>query len=78
MGDLLTFKKMISPILIQVLFWIGIVAVVIAALGAIFSGEFLSGLLMLLIGPLIVRLYAEIFIVMFKINDGVQELVKKK
>lgn len=77
MNDLLTFKTMIAPTIIQVLFWICVIVCVISGLGAIMGGEVFPGLAFLFIGPLVVRLYAEIFLVMFKINEGVQKLVDK-
>lgn len=36
--DLLLFRRMITPYLIQVLFWIGVVLSVIAGLGILFGG----------------------------------------
>ncbi len=77
MGEYLTFKKMITPMVIQILFWIGVVLVVISGLMAMVSGEFLVGLLTILLGPVLVRVYAEIIMVMFKINDGVQRMAAK-
>jgi len=35
MNEFLTFRKMITPVIIQVLFWIGVVACVIAAIANI-------------------------------------------
>lgn len=76
LGEILTFKKMIAPIFIQILFWLGIVGVIIAGVGAITQGQIGAGLGFLILGPLGVRIYAEIFMVMFKINEGVQEMAK--
>lgn len=77
MGEYLTFKKMITPMVIQILFWIGVVIVVIAGLVAMFQGAFLQGLFTVLVGPVLVRVYAELIIVMFRINDGVQRMAAK-
>lgn len=75
--DILTFKTMITPLVVQVFFWLGIVMVVLGGLGAIFTGQFFYGLAMILIGPLLVRIYAELILVIFKINQGVQEIARK-
>jgi hypothetical protein len=72
MNDFLSFRKMITPIFIQVIFWFAVVACVIAALISMFGGtaaSFLSGLLMLVIGPFVVRIYCELLIIMFRIYD---------
>jgi hypothetical protein len=77
LGDYLSFKALITPVLIQVIFWIGILAIVISGLLAMIGGQFLGGLLMILLGPLLWRFYCELIIIGFKINDGVQTLVRQ-
>ena len=72
--NILTFKTMITPMVIQVFFWIAVALVVISGLGAIFAGKFLYGLGMILLGPIMVRIYVELIIVIFKINEGVQKM----
>ena len=77
LGDYLSFRAMVTPVLIQAIFWIGVVLVVLSGLGALFGGAVLSGLGLILLGPLFIRIYCEIFIVLFKINDGVQALNRR-
>lgn len=72
--NILTFKTMITPMVIQVFFWIAVALVVISGLGAIFAGKFLYGLGMILLGPIMVRIYVELIIVIFKVNEGVQKM----
>jgi len=73
MKDFLTFKKMITPMIIQVLFWIGVAAVVIGGFVSMFQyGGFWKGLLMVLIGPFIIRLWTELLIITFSINDSLR------
>lgn len=43
MNEYLTFRKMITPVIIQILFWLGLVVVVISAIGAMFSDQGASG-----------------------------------
>ena len=77
MGEFLTFRKMVTPIFIQLLFWLGI-------LGAIGYGVFLMtlgdnvllGVAALVLGPIAVRIYAELLIVIFRIQGSLNELVK--
>ncbi len=83
MQDYLLFRKMITPMIIQVIFWIGIVAVILAGLGTIGSGIFtkygggqmiFTGLMLLLLGPIAVRLYCEVIAVVFSINETLVDI----
>jgi hypothetical protein len=83
MNDFLSFRKMITPIVIQVVFWIGVVLCVIGGLVGIIAGavshdgggqQVLAGLITLLLGPLFVRIYCEVLMVFFKMNDSLTEI----
>lgn len=87
MGDLLMFRRMIAPWIIMVLFWLGILGVVLSGLGMLISGVFflghsammglgmmLGGLLFIPIGFLYVRLLSEISIVLFRIHETLADL----
>jgi hypothetical protein len=74
MGEYLSFRKMITPVFIQVIFWIAIAGIVIAALVQIANDAVGAGLLTLIFGPLFARIYAEILMVIFRINDNVAAL----
>ncbi len=83
MKDFLTFRTMLTPIIIQIVFWVGAVIAVLLGLVYLAKGAqaqyggapfILWGLLLLLFGPLLVRLYCEIFIVFFRINDTLTEI----
>ncbi|QAA77375.1 MAG: hypothetical protein BIP78_1611 [Candidatus Bipolaricaulis sibiricus] len=83
MQDYLSFRKMITPVAIQVIFWVGIVACVIVGLVSIVSGAsatygggttVLTGILVILLGPLGVRIWCELLIVVFRILDTLGEI----
>lgn len=76
MEDFLKFRKMLTPVIIQVIFWISLVVVVIGGLMA-FRQSFLQGILTLALGPLAVRVYCELLIVIFSINDTLNDINKK-
>jgi len=90
MEDFLSFRKMVTPLIIKILFWVGVAFSVIAGLVIIISsfttrgggGLFLFGLLVMLIGPVISRIYCEILILFFRMHDSLNEirelLAKKK
>ena len=80
MGDFLRFETMITPALIQILFWIlSIVAIVFGVLALIFgpSDEHQNlavGLAFIILGPIVLRIYAEVLIVVFRINDHLRHI----
>jgi hypothetical protein len=77
MGDFLRFEVMITPILIQVLFWIAVAASVIVGITMIAAREapgIAAGILVIILGPILARIYAEILIVLFKINDHLRRI----
>jgi hypothetical protein len=72
MGEYLSFKKLITPTLVQVLFWISVAGNTIAAL--FYSGGFFEGLFRLIIGPILIRVFCEGLIVIFEINNTLTEI----
>jgi hypothetical protein len=69
-NEYLTFRRMITPVFIQVIFWIAVAAIVIGGIVALANGEG-AGILIIIFGPLAARIYAELLIVIFRINDNV-------
>lgn len=73
--DFLSFKRMITPIMIQIFFWLGVLAVVVMSFITM-SQQPLVGFLMLIFGPLAVRVYAELLILFFRMNDTLTNIEK--
>ena len=74
MEDFLTFKKMITPVIIQILFWIMIALVVIYSILTMFQSGFLAGLVLLVFGPVMVRVWCEILIVIFNMSSFLHDI----
>jgi hypothetical protein len=77
MGDFLRFETMITPILIQIIFWIAVIVSVILGILSIVNGGENSvaiGLAFIILGPIVARIYAEILIVIFRINDHLRHI----
>ncbi len=83
MNDFLAFRKMITPIAIQVIFWIGVVYCAIVGIVMIAAGiagsrgggaMVLSGIASLILGPLFVRIWCELIIVLFRVHDRLGEI----
>jgi hypothetical protein len=73
MSDFLTFRKMITTLIIQAIFWLGVIVTVVAGLGML-ADEKAGGLLLIILGPLVVRIYCELLIVIFRINETLTEI----
>lgn len=81
MSDFLAFRKMVTPVIIEILFWMGVIVCIIAGLVMIVMGIkapadqlLLKGVLLAILGPLGVRVYCEILIVFFRINETLTEI----
>ncbi len=75
MGEYVSFDKLITPALVRVIFWLSLVVVLFNGISHIFTkGEFWLGILILLLGPLVVRVYCEIVIVLFQMNNTLTEI----
>ena len=84
MSDFWAFRTMVTPVIIQILFWIGaslclIVGAIMVIYGAThFHGgqdHYLwKGVLLFVLGPLGVRVYCEILIIFFRINETLTEI----
>jgi hypothetical protein len=91
MRDFLTFRRMITPVIIELLFWVGVVVCVVTGL-TMLSGtplvipgmgetkseandmQKLAGLALLVLGPLVCRVYAEFMILLFRMNDTLTDI----
>lgn len=75
MQDFLAFRKFITPLFIQIIFWIGVAVYVIGGIVTISQGgsAALMGVLIILIGPIFWRIWCELLMVIFQIYG---ELVK--
>ncbi|MFC4259158.1 DUF4282 domain-containing protein [Marinobacter lacisalsi] len=81
----LNFDSMVTPKIITVIYWLSIVGVVIGGVGSMFSGyqgftfgSFLMGLGIIVGGFLMVRIYCELFIVIFKINENLSKIANRE
>jgi hypothetical protein len=79
MEEFLGFKKMITPVLIQMLFWLGVLMCVIGGFAFMLRGGvgLFIGIGYIILGPVVVRVYCELLIVIFNIHDTLKELNSK-
>ena len=74
MGDFLRFETMITPIVVMILFWLAVVLCVIGGIVGIISTGDARWILLIVFGPIGARIYAEILILFFRINDHLREI----
>ncbi len=81
--EFLRFRKMITPVIIQIVFWIGVVGSILAGVALLFQGgglglqSLVNGVLMIILGPIAVRVYCELLILLFRINENLIAVRKK-
>jgi hypothetical protein len=85
---LASFERMVTPVIIRVLFWIGVVISVLAGLGVVIGsiimafdegflyllGGLVGGPVVMFLGILSVRIYAELLILAFRINETLTDI----
>ena len=87
--NFLSFERMITPVIITILFWIGLIAVALTAIYVFFTGivdgirydsfgtvagGLFGGPLIFILGGLGVRIYAELLILAFRINETLTDI----
>lgn len=78
MKDFLLFRKMISPWLIQLLFWLVLIFFIYTAvIDILHQVDYLLIFEFLIIGPLAARVVAELLILLFRINDHLVQINNK-
>ena len=87
LSGFLSFRRMLTPTIIQVLFYLGAGALaLVGAIGVLTGlvgvakgtygafGKMLFGAVVLLLGPLVVRIWCELVILAFRIHDTIVEI----
>ncbi len=84
MKDVLFFDNMLTPKIITFVYWILLLAAVVGGLSSMFAGyggftlgKFFLGLLYGVGGAIGARIWCELMIVLFKMNEALQELRSK-
>lgn len=75
--DFLSFRRMLTPWLIIVFFWVGISICLVASIYDMFHGQVLKGVAILLFGPIVIRILCESSIIFFRINETLMDIRNK-
>jgi hypothetical protein len=84
--DVLFFDAMLTPKVVTLVYWLLLVTAVIAGLGSMFYmgfqymsfGTFVRGLAITIGGAIGARIWCELVIVLFKLNENVQRIASSK
>ncbi len=76
MSDFLSYKYMITPGILKILSYIAMVGCVIAGIFTAFV-EPISGIGMIVLGPIVARIYTELMLVIFEIHNELKKLNDK-
>ena len=76
MKDFLNYKYMITPGILKLLSYIAMVGCVIAGIFTAFV-EPVSGIGMIVLGPIVTRIYTELMLVIFEIHGELKSLNDK-
>ncbi len=74
MKDFLCFRRMLTPFLIQVIFWLGVIGCLGTGIYDMAHKDWLAGLQIFFLGPIMVRIAAELFILFFRINETLTDI----
>ena len=75
MGDFLAFRRMVTPLIIQIVFWVGLAFCLVFGLLIMVNSRgqlvpIITGLVLFLIGPIFVRVGCEMIITLFRIEEN--------
>lgn len=79
--SILFFNSMLTPKIITLVYWLLLIGVLIGGVLMMFGvlgGGFIEGLLLIVFGSAGARIWSELMIVMFKINENLQRVADKK
>lgn len=84
MRDVFFFDAMLTPKIITFVYWLLLLFAVISGIGAMFGGydgisffKFIMGIVIMVCGAVGARIWCELLIVLFKINENIKKLAEK-
>jgi Domain of unknown function (DUF4282) len=78
MQRFLGFDEMVTPSIITIVYWIGIVVIVLGVLSSLFAGfwSFILSLIGGLIGLIFWRVWCEVMIILFRIHGDLAQIAR--
>jgi hypothetical protein len=76
-GDFIKFRYMITPGLITIIYVLAVIGLTLGSLAALNTSA-AAAVILWVLGMIWVRVIFETMIVMFRINDGIQEIARRR
>ena len=77
MKEIFFFETMLTPKIITFVYWLMLLGSIVGGVGMMFSGDFIAGLGVLIGGCVGARIWCELLMVFFKINEGIKKLASQ-
>jgi len=77
MKAFLNYEYMITPGVLKILSYIGMVLAVIVGLFTAFTAEFFTGIGTAVLGPIVIRIYAELMLIVFELHKELKKISSK-
>ena len=77
MKAFLKYEYMITPGILKIISYIGAVVSIIAGLFTAFTADLFGGLAVAVGGPIVLRIYAELMLVIFEIHKEIRKVANK-
>ncbi len=74
MKQFLRFHIMLTPWMVEVLFWLGLVTCISASVVQFIYLNIWRGIGILVLGPIIIRIMCELIIIVFRIHDTLKDI----
>jgi len=85
MRDIFFFESMLTPKIITVIYWLMLLAAIFGGFGSMFTGygglsftSFITGIFVIVGGSIGARVWCELLIVLFKINENIKSIADKQ
>ena len=81
MKSIFFFDSMLTPKIITIVYWLLLLSAIVSGVSTMFIGydsSFIGGLGIMIAGCIGARIWCELLIVLFKINDNLQKLSNKE
>ncbi len=77
MKAFLNYEYMITPGILKIISYIGAVGAVIVGLFTAFTADLFGGLAVAVGGPIVLRIYAELMLVIFELHKEVRKIANR-
>lgn len=74
MINFLLFRRMLTPLLIQFLFWLVLIVTVVVGIIDLLHKDYWHGFELIVFGPILIRILCEVFILFFSINETLTDV----